>query len=682
MNLRSKLIFPFLTLFLSSLTFLLSAQAPMKIPYQGVARDAQGVALQNQDITLILSIEDISGSVLFAETHYTTTNQFGLFNVKIGSVSNMPSNLWSNGDRFLNVKMDPTGGSVFTDLGTTQFLSVPYALYAESSNTPGPQGPAGPQGAQGIQGEVGPEGPAGANGVNGTNGQDGTEGPQGIQGIQGEIGPQGPIGLTGAAGATGGTGPQGPTGLTGATGSQGPIGLTGATGVTGTTGPQGPIGLNGATGATGPQGSIGLTGATGAAGPQGPIGLTGPTGAVGAAGATGPQGPIGLTGATGAAGTNGATGATGPQGPIGLTGAAGTNGATGPQGPIGLTGATGTTGATGPQGPIGLTGATGAIGPQGPIGLTGTTGANGESGKNTLVKTTTEAIGANCPTGGVRLEYGLDTNSNGTLDASEVNATLTNFVCNGTIGATGATGPQGINANGINMTSGIYNFDGDLASNISFTSSGNVSGALNNTTITSGAPMQTITVPAGKLYNLKYLYISKTGNCHNSAFFVDGYPLWGESSAPGSVDFWLHAGQTLTMSYGGWAGCNGTYSDTYYVMIDEYLLPANSSALITTGSVGGALNNTTVTSGTPMQTITVPAGKMYNIKYLFIGKTGNCHNSAFFVDGFPLWGESVAPGEVNFWLHPGQTLTMSYGGWAGCNGTYNDSFYLLIHVFE
>ena len=83
MNLRSKLIFPLLTLFLTSLTFSVIAQAPLQIPYQGVARDAQGVALQNQSITLFLAIEDISGAELFSETHSTTTNQFGLFNVKI-----------------------------------------------------------------------------------------------------------------------------------------------------------------------------------------------------------------------------------------------------------------------------------------------------------------------------------------------------------------------------------------------------------------------------------------------------------------------------------------------------------------------------------------------------------------------------------------------------------------------
>jgi microcystin-dependent protein len=232
MKFKFYLLFTLLTFFLTSLTFSVSAQAPLQIPYQGVARDAQGVALQNQLITLRLTIEDASGADLFQEIHQTNTNPFGLFNVQIGSI--VPMNIdWGSGTRFLHVEMDPNGGSTYVDLGTTQFLSVPYALYAETSNTPGPQGPAGPQG------------------------------PQGEQGIQGEVGPQGsqgPIGLTGA------TGPTGATGSTGATGPQGPIGLTGATGATG---PQGPIGLTGpagATGATGPQGPIGLTGATGPAG--------------------------------------------------------------------------------------------------------------------------------------------------------------------------------------------------------------------------------------------------------------------------------------------------------------------------------------------------------------------------------------------------------------------------------
>ena len=163
------------------------AQAPVQIPYQGVARDAQGSALQNQQISLRLTIEDFSGIDLFQEIHSANTNQFGLFNVQIGSIQNLNID-WGSGTKFLHVEMDIQGGVNYIDLGSTQFLSVPYALYAETSNTPGPQGPAGAngqngaQGPQGIQGETGPQGPAGMNGLDGTNGQDGVQGPQGATG--------------------------------------------------------------------------------------------------------------------------------------------------------------------------------------------------------------------------------------------------------------------------------------------------------------------------------------------------------------------------------------------------------------------------------------------------------------------------------------------------------------------
>ena len=107
-------------------------------------------------------------------------------------------------------------------------------------------------------------------------------------------------------------------------------------------------------------------------------------------------------------------------------------------------------------------GATGTIGQQGPIGSTGPAGANGNSGnngvdgKNSLVKTTNEASGINCSTGGMKLEYGLDANNNGTLDALEINATLTKFVCNGTVGSTGANGSQGGQGqSGSNGTNGL-----------------------------------------------------------------------------------------------------------------------------------------------------------------------------------------------------------------------------------
>ncbi len=277
---------------------LLFAQAPHKMSYQAVIRNSNNALVTNASVGMRISIlqGNITGAVIYSETHLINSNANGLVSLEIGGGSVLSGTFssigWASGPYFVKTETDPSGGSNYSISGTSQLLSVPYALYAETSGSslPGPQGPAGPQGPPGLTGATG--------GV-------GATGPQG---------PQGPIGLTGATGSVGATGPQGP---------QGPIGLTGATG------PQGPIGLTGATGSVG---------ATGPQGPQGPIGLTGATGSVGATGPQGTQGPIGLTGATGS------VGATGPQGPIGLTGA------TGPQGPIGLTGATGPQGPTGPAG--------------------------------------------------------------------------------------------------------------------------------------------------------------------------------------------------------------------------------------------------------------------------------------------------------------------------------------------
>nr|MBK9652411.1 DUF1566 domain-containing protein [Bacteroidota bacterium] len=396
-----------------------NAQAPQAIPYQGVARNASGNIVANQNISLRFTVRDltINGFVdSYKETHSVTTNTLGLFTVNIGqgtAVSGTFSGIvWATGGKFLQVELDVTGGTSYIDMGTTQLNSVPYAFYAETANVPGLPGPVGPQGQQGSSGLQGPAGATGVAGPQGPAGNDGTPGAQGPQGVPGTSG------IQGSAGNDGAMGPQGPVGLTG---------LTGETGATGATGPQGPAGNDGATGPQGPQGipgAVGVTGAqgaTGATGPQGPIGLTGATGASGAIGAQGPQGntgpagtgvsilgsyntlldlqtahPTGNTGDAYLIGGNlyvwngsswqnvgniqGPQGVAGAQGAIGATGSQGTTGATGatgPQGPIGLTGNTGATGATGPQGPIGLTGATG---PQGPIGGTGATGAQGPTG--------------------------------------------------------------------------------------------------------------------------------------------------------------------------------------------------------------------------------------------------------------------------------------------------------------
>ncbi|MBX3203478.1 MAG: DUF1554 domain-containing protein [Labilithrix sp.] len=141
----------------------------------------------------------------------------------------------------------------------------------------------------------------------------------------------------------------------------------------------------------------------------------GPRGPAGAQGKAGPQGEHGRAGAVGAAG---AAGPIGPVGQQGETGAAGEKGATGDRGAQGETGAQGAQGQTGAQGAQGQTGAQGAQ---------GETGAQGAAGLNSLITMSEEPSGSNCPTGGKKIDVGVDANRNGVLDPSEIAQTA--YVC-------------------------------------------------------------------------------------------------------------------------------------------------------------------------------------------------------------------------------------------------------------
>jgi hypothetical protein len=117
------------------------AQAPQAIPYQGVARNASGNILSNQNIGLRLSIRDLTpaGAVVYSETHTTVTTNLGLFNLSIGSGTPIVGTLagvnWGGGAKFIKVEMDPAGGASYIDMGTTQLNSVPYALFAGQSGS-------------------------------------------------------------------------------------------------------------------------------------------------------------------------------------------------------------------------------------------------------------------------------------------------------------------------------------------------------------------------------------------------------------------------------------------------------------------------------------------------------------------------------------------------------------------
>ncbi len=117
-------------------------QAPSKFNYQAVIRNNSGELITNQSIKLRVSIIDGS-STIYTEEHSITTNAHGIVNIKIGEGDSPTSDFclidWGAGTKSLKIEIDETGGSSFSNLGTVQLLSVPYALYANSANQLGSQ---------------------------------------------------------------------------------------------------------------------------------------------------------------------------------------------------------------------------------------------------------------------------------------------------------------------------------------------------------------------------------------------------------------------------------------------------------------------------------------------------------------------------------------------------------------
>ena len=256
------------------------SQSPEKMSYQAVVRNSTNNLIPNQGVGMQISIlqGSVTGSAVYIETQTPTTNANGLVSLEIGTgivVSGDFTTIdWGNSIYFIKTETDLTGGTTYTITGTSQLMSVPYALYAKTSgsSTPGPQGVAGNDGANGTNGL---DGAIGATGLTGTQGLTGTTGPQGA------TGPQGLTGANGTQGLTGVMGPQGATGAQGITGTNGTNGINGTTGLTGTQGLQGVTGNDGADGTTGLTGVQGLTGAQGIAGTNGIDGATGLTGTTG-----------------------------------------------------------------------------------------------------------------------------------------------------------------------------------------------------------------------------------------------------------------------------------------------------------------------------------------------------------------------------------------------------------------
>ncbi len=118
------------------------AQSPEKMSYQSVIRNASDQLVTNQDMGMQISIlqGSSSGTSVYVETHSSSSNANGLVTIEIGTGATSDDFAaidWENGPYFLKTETDPTeaGGTNYTITGTSQLLSVPYALYAKTAGT-------------------------------------------------------------------------------------------------------------------------------------------------------------------------------------------------------------------------------------------------------------------------------------------------------------------------------------------------------------------------------------------------------------------------------------------------------------------------------------------------------------------------------------------------------------------
>jgi hypothetical protein len=114
-------------------------QSPEGFKYQAVVRDAGNLILNNQAVGMQMTIQQgsIGGTTVYQETFAPTTNTYGLVNLEIGSGTVVSGDFttidWANGPYFIETAVDVTGGTNYVVMGTSQLMSVPYALHANTA---------------------------------------------------------------------------------------------------------------------------------------------------------------------------------------------------------------------------------------------------------------------------------------------------------------------------------------------------------------------------------------------------------------------------------------------------------------------------------------------------------------------------------------------------------------------
>jgi hypothetical protein len=130
-------------LILTFFTTLIFSQAPQSFRYQTVVRNSAGELLTNQSVGIRISIllNSPTGLVVFSEKYDLITSSVGLINLSVGTGAVETGSIeginWGSGAYFMRIDVDKDGGNNYEFMGTSQLLSVPYALYAETAGNGG-----------------------------------------------------------------------------------------------------------------------------------------------------------------------------------------------------------------------------------------------------------------------------------------------------------------------------------------------------------------------------------------------------------------------------------------------------------------------------------------------------------------------------------------------------------------
>lgn len=119
------------------LTASIWAQSPQRMSYQAVIRNSLDQLVTTHAVGMRISIlqGSSSGTVVYTENQTPTTNANGLVSIEIGGGAGFSSIDWANGSFFIKTETDPAGGTNYTITGTSQILSVPYALHAKTAES-------------------------------------------------------------------------------------------------------------------------------------------------------------------------------------------------------------------------------------------------------------------------------------------------------------------------------------------------------------------------------------------------------------------------------------------------------------------------------------------------------------------------------------------------------------------